>query len=240
VGIVARARLADARGDAERVVRALTPLLRFTAADGVDHPGIHSWRELLGAALVAVGRVKEATEHADALERQAQRLKLGSARAGSLRLRGLIETAAGRHDTAIRSFERALVEYESPSQPFDRALLEADLGACLRRAGDRRLGADHLRQAEATLARLGAAPDLTRVEQELAACGIHPAREGVEARARLTPAELAVARLVASGNSNREVAAELVLSVKTIEHHLGRIYRKLGITSPHPTRDGPQ
>jgi tetratricopeptide (TPR) repeat protein len=48
--IVARARLADARGDPERVVRALTPLLRFAAADGVDHPGIHSWRELLGGA----------------------------------------------------------------------------------------------------------------------------------------------------------------------------------------------
>jgi DNA-binding NarL/FixJ family response regulator len=62
-------------------------------------------------------------------------------------------------------------------------------------------------------------------------CGIHPAREGVEARERLTPAELSVARLVASGKSNRDVAAELVLSVKTIEHHLGRIYRKLGIGS---------
>jgi DNA-binding NarL/FixJ family response regulator len=69
------------------------------------------------------------------------------------------------------------------------------------------------------------------VEQELAACGIHPARDGVRARQRLTAAELSVARLVANGKSNREVAAELVLSVKTIEHHLGRIYQKLGISS---------
>jgi DNA-binding CsgD family transcriptional regulator len=229
--IIARARLADARGDRERVVRALTPLLRFIAADGVDHPGIHSWRELLGAALVAVGRVEEAAEHADALERQAQRLGVDSARAGSLRLRGLIATAAGRQDAAIRSFERALAEYQSLTQPFGRALLEADLGACLRRAGDRRLGADRLRRAEATLAGLGAAPYLTQVEQELAACGNHPARDGAGARQRLTPAELSVARLVANGRSNREAAAELVLSVKTIEHHLGRIYRKLGISS---------
>jgi hypothetical protein len=108
--IVARARLADARGDPERVVRALTPLLRFTAADGVDHPGIHSWRELLGVALVTLGRADDAEEHATALERQAHRLKLGSSHARSLRLRGLIETAAGRHDAAIRSFARALAE----------------------------------------------------------------------------------------------------------------------------------
>ena len=229
--IVARARLADARGDPERVVHSLTPLLRFTAADGVDHPGIHSWRELLGAALVALGRVEEAGEHADVLELQRQRLGLGSASARSLRLRGLIEAAADRYDAAIRTYERALAEYEALSQPFDRALVEADLGASLRRAGRRRLAADRLRQAEATFGRLGAASYLTRVEQELAACGIRPARKGGEARERLTPAELSVARLVASGKSNREVAAELILSVKTIEHHLGRIYRKLGIRS---------
>jgi DNA-binding NarL/FixJ family response regulator len=125
----------------------------------------------------------------------------------------------------------ALAELEGLPQPFDRALVEADLGACLRRAGRRRLAADRLRQSEATLARLGAAPYLTRVQQELAACGIHPTRDRAEARERLTPAELSVARLVASGRSNREAAAELVLSVKTVEHHLGRIYQKLGIRS---------
>jgi DNA-binding CsgD family transcriptional regulator len=149
----------------------------------------------------------------------------------SLRQRGLVGTAAGRHDAAFSLFERAHAELEALSQPFDRALIEADVGACLRRAGRRRLAVDHLRRAEATLARLGAAPYLTRVEQELAACGTHPSRHGVEARERLTPAELSVARLVANGKSNREAAAELVLSVKTIEHHLGRIYQKLGISS---------
>jgi DNA-binding CsgD family transcriptional regulator len=229
--VVARARLADARRDPERVARTLSPLLETTAADGGDHPGIHAWRELLGAALAALGRAEEASEHADALERQAQQFELRSARARALRLRGLSATAGGRHEEAIRSFECALAELEALSQPFDRALVEADLGACLRRAGRRRLAADRLRQSEATLARLGAAPYLRRVEQELAASGVHPIRDGVDARERLTPAELSVARLVANGKSNREVAAELVLSVKTIEHHLGRIYRKLGIGS---------
>ena len=229
--IVARARLADARGDPERVVRTLAPLLEFTAADGVDHPGIHSWRELLGAALVTLGRVGEADQQAAALGRQAEQLGLGSARASSLRLRGLIDTAAGHHASAIESFEGAHRQLGALPQPFHRAVVEADLGACLRRAGMRRRAVERLRKAEATLVRLGAAPQMTRVEQELSACGLHPARTGVEGRERLTPAELSVARLVASGKSNREAAAELVLSVKTIEHHLGRIYQKLDIGS---------
>jgi DNA-binding CsgD family transcriptional regulator len=229
--IVARARLADARGDAHRVVSTLTPLLGFTAADGVDHPSIHSWRELLGVALVALGRASEAGDHAAALEQQAQRLDLRSARARALRLRGLVEAATGRYPEAIGLLSDALTEFEALAQPFDLALAEADLGACLRRAGRRRAATQRLRHAEATLARLGAAPYLARVRQELAACGLRPARDGMAAGEQLTPAEFAVARLVASGKSNREVATELVLSTKTVEHHLGRIYAKLTITS---------
>ena len=229
--IVARARLAEARGDPERIVRALLPLLQFTGADGVDHPGLYPWREMLGAALIWLGRAEEAGEHAAALERQAEALSLGSARGRALRLRGLIAAAAAQYDNAIPLLESALAAFSSLPQPFDRALIEADLGACLRRAGQRRAAAERLSQARGTLERLHANPYLGRVEQELAACGLRPVRDPNEARERLTAAELAVARLVAYGKSNREVANELVLSPKTVEHHLGRIYQKLGISS---------
>jgi DNA-binding CsgD family transcriptional regulator len=229
--MVARARLADAQGDPERVVRALIPLLQFTAFDGGDNPGVHSWRELLGAALVTLGRVDEAQEHAAALDRQADQLGLRSARARALRLRGLAEAAAGKHETAIGHLEQALGEFEPLSQPLDKAIIEADLGGCLRRVGHRKAAAERLRHAESALALLGAAPYLTRVRQELEACGLRPVRGKAESSERLTPAELAVARLVSCGKSNREVAGELVLSTKTVEHHLGRIYQKLGISS---------
>ena len=63
------------------------------------------------------------------------------------------------------------------------------------------------------------------------ACGAQPVRRGDLDRGRLTPQELSVARLVASGLSNREVASELVLSVRTVESHLTRIYSKLGVSS---------
>jgi DNA-binding CsgD family transcriptional regulator len=197
----------------------------------LDHPGVHSWRELLGAALVTLGRPEQAAEHAAALDRQAQQLGLPSARARSLRLRGLAEAAEGQHVAAIGSLERALAEFGPLTQPLDQAIAEADLGGCLRRAGRRRAAAGRFRNAEAALIQLGAAPYLVRIRQELAACGLQPARGKAEDGERLTPAELAVARLVSHGKSNREVASELVLSAKTVEHHLGRIYQKLGIGS---------
>jgi DNA-binding CsgD family transcriptional regulator len=78
---------------------------------------------------------------------------------------------------------------------------------------------------------LGAQPYIDRCDRELAACGLAPARRRGRDRARLTPQELSVVRLAASGLSNREVAAELVVSVKTVEFHLNHAYRKLAVDS---------
>jgi DNA-binding NarL/FixJ family response regulator len=78
---------------------------------------------------------------------------------------------------------------------------------------------------------LGAEPYLLRCERELAASGLAPSKRRGANRTRLTPEELSVARLVASGLTSREVAAELVLSTKTIEFHLSQIFNKLDITS---------
>lgn len=78
--------------------------------------------------------------------------------------------------------------------------------------------------------RLGAVPFLDRCERELSACGLAPGRRDQSHRARLSPQELAVATLVASGMSNPQVAAELIVSVKTIEFHLGNVYAKLGVS----------
>jgi DNA-binding NarL/FixJ family response regulator len=89
-----------------------------------------------------------------------------------------------------------------------------------------------LEEAAERLRGLGARPWLERCERELAACGLRPVKRSRPwAGQDLTPQERLVARLVATGRTNREVAAELVLSEKTIEHHLSRIYRKLGVRS---------
>jgi DNA-binding NarL/FixJ family response regulator len=76
-----------------------------------------------------------------------------------------------------------------------------------------------------------AEPALKRCEQELAACGLAPAARTGRDYAALTPQELAVARLVVSGMTNREVSEELMISTKTVEFHLSKIYAKLKIRS---------
>jgi DNA-binding NarL/FixJ family response regulator len=115
--------------------------------------------------------------------------------------------------------------------PYERALIEFAHGQFLRRNGSRRAASEQLTRARETFAELRARPALERCERELVACGLKPNRRGSDQPPELTPQEQAVARLVATGRTNREVAAELLLSVKTVEVHLTRIYAKLGISS---------
>ena len=118
------------------------------------------------------------------------------------------------------------------ARPFERARLELAAGQWHRRGGARTEAAQLLRAAVERFARLGAATWTARAERELAACGLTPARRaGAPMTAVLTAQEQVVARLVAAGHSNREVATELIISVKTVEHHLSRVYDKLGVRS---------
>jgi DNA-binding NarL/FixJ family response regulator len=88
-----------------------------------------------------------------------------------------------------------------------------------------------LRSARQRLIKLAARPYLDRCERELAASGAPVAHAESPALPGLTRAELAVARLVATGRSNRQAAAELYVSIKTIEFHLAHIFAKLGVRS---------
>jgi DNA-binding CsgD family transcriptional regulator len=151
--------------------------------------------------------------------------------AAAARARANLEAARGNHARADQAFKTGLAHAAQIDLPFDRALLQLAYGGFLRRAGKRTLAAAQLHAARATLTRLDAQPDLERCERELAACGLRPGRRKEHNTARLTPQELAVARLAASGLSNRQAARELVISVKTVEYHLGNVYAKLRITS---------
>jgi DNA-binding CsgD family transcriptional regulator len=114
---------------------------------------------------------------------------------------------------------------------YPRARLELAAGSAWRRRGDRRRAAALLERARARFEELGARPWLDQVDREIAACGLRPARRRAPHGQALTPQEQAVASLVARGLTNREVAAELVVSAKTVEHHLSRVYAKLGVRS---------
>ena len=112
-------------------------------------------------------------------------------------------------------------------EPFEAARWRSAAGSILRRAGARREARHQLRLAEEVFAGLGATPWRERVRSELRASGA-TLRRGPEAQA-LSAGELRVASLVAQGRSNKEVAAALFLSTKTVEFHLGRAFRKLGV-----------
>jgi DNA-binding NarL/FixJ family response regulator len=115
--------------------------------------------------------------------------------------------------------------------PFDRARSELVYGEWLRRHRRRVDARTHLRAANETFERLGAAPWEQRVRSELRASGETARRRDPAARDELTPQELQIARLVASGLSNPVIAAQLFLSPRTIDYHLRKVFAKLEISS---------
>ncbi|MFI7127024.1 AAA family ATPase [Nonomuraea sp. NPDC050153] len=173
-------------------------------------------------ALVADGRLEEA-ERTLALFGESG----PAGQAGRLRLAGLLLAARNVPDEAEERFARALA-LAAGACPLEEARVLLDLGRLLRRTGRRRAAADRLGAARAIFQRLGARPLVDRCARELEACGLEPP---ATVRLGLTPQELSTATLAADGLTNRQIARELLISVKTVEYHLGKIYTKLGIGS---------
>jgi DNA-binding NarL/FixJ family response regulator len=228
---MAGAELATAHLDHQGVIDALQPVLGFTHRQGIDEPGFWPWQDLYADALVGLGRVVEADSFLRPHESRAAERGRRSMMARLARVRGRIEAAKELPEEAEAAFVRALQHIKDLQMPFEQARIQLAYGSFLRRLGSRRAAAAQLRSAHANLIELGAEPYLARCERELAACGLTPRGRRDQDRIGLTPQEVTVARLVASGLTNREVAAELFLSTKTIESHLSQIFGKLGISS---------
>jgi DNA-binding CsgD family transcriptional regulator len=152
--------------------------------------------------------------------------------AGTRRGLGIALRAAGLAEGGTRGLEllgESVAVLEGSPALLERARSLGELGAALRRAGRRGDARDPLAAALELAARCGARPLVTRVREELNATGARPRRvwrTGVEA---LTPSELRVARLAAEGQTNREIAQALYVTLKTVEGHLARGYAKLEI-----------
>jgi len=227
----AAALLALAADDEHVVAAALDPVGRLTDWAAVEEPGCQPWRALCAEALVGLGRCDQAEALLAPLEAVAAAQGRRSSLLAAGRARGTLEAARGHPGRAEAAFQAGL-ECASPlPMPFERALLEAAYGRFLRRIGRRADAVSALEAAQARFAHLDARPFLDRCRRDLDACGRAPERRQAGPRATLTRQELAVARLVAAGGTNREAAAKLVVSVKTIEYHLGNVYAKLGVTS---------
>lgn len=227
---LARAALTEARADYGAVVRALAPLNQVWARDWVDRPGYWPWADVYANALVVVGRHDEADDFLRQHEEVAAEHGTASATARLAYARGRWHGARGDLDAARASFEQAVALLDPLPLRYDRARVHFAFGQTLRRAGRRAEADAVITTAREAYVALGAATYVARCDRELAAGGVNAVR-GHRDLDDLTPQEEAVATLVAQGRSNKEVAAELFLSVKTVQYHLTRIYAKVGVRS---------
>ena len=222
-----RARLHLARGDAEAALADFEAAGRFFMDRGDTGPGIATWR--MGAAHTqrVLGREKDAGRLGrEALER-ARAFGAPGAIAAALQAAAL--TGPKREGPGLLAEAVALLD-DSPLR-LERARALVELGAALRRSGERAAARERLEEGLEVARSCGAMPLAERAYEELRAAGVRPRtvlRTGFDS---LTPSEMRVAQLAASGKTNREIAQELYVTPKTVEFHLGQTYRKLDISS---------
>ncbi|MEV6159339.1 AAA family ATPase [Nonomuraea sp. NPDC052129] len=185
-----------------------SPQLGLPDATNQAERGLLPWCDLLLDALITEGDLRRAGDVPAASPGVLARL-----------------LAAGHETEAARvAFEAACAE---TGEPFDRARTLLAYGSFLRRLGRRAAAAEQLKEALRELERLEAVPYAQRCEIELAACGQQHAISPLG----LTPQQDTVAQLVATGLTNRQIARELLLSVKTVEYHISQVYARLGVSS---------
>jgi DNA-binding CsgD family transcriptional regulator len=216
--------LSRSRPDAAMVH--LEPVLSFLHSMGTEQPCMIPCAPDAVEALVGLGRLDEAEELTQRLEAQGRSRGRPWAIATAKRCRGLLCAARGDVLQGRTLLESALVEHERVPQPFDLARTLLVKGEIERKAKQKRTARSALEDALAMFEALGAPLWADRARAGLARIG------GVAGAAgELSPTEERIARLVAEGKTNREVADALFISVKTVEANLSRIFHKLGVRS---------
>lgn len=228
LALTVRGRLRLARGQTEP---ALADLLSAGARASLGkqlNPAYAGWRVPAVRALAAVGRVDEARK----LSRENLRLAMRWGAAAPIgiaeRSEALIQDSS---QETIALLRKSVATLQSSPAVLELARSQIALGSALRRANKRVESRGHLREGLDLADRCGALGLADDARTELLATGARPRRQRLHGVDALTPSELRVARLVAAGLTNRQVAEGLYVTVKTVEDHLGAVYRKLDIRS---------
>ena len=255
--ILARARFHEARADYASALDALESLVEIDPWTK-DRVSFWPWQDTYVNALVMTNMVDEADRFLTGFEAIRREKSVPSDLARMAWARGRITAAQGDPGAAREHFEAALGHLRGLQRPYLRARVSFAFGQSMRRAGKRGLASSVLHSARALYDSLGATTYVERCDRELQASGVDvglmgdPLAAGAAGVAgaggptwfesggstgaertsvELTAQERAVAGLVASGATNREAAQTLFLAEKTVQYHLTRIYRKLGIRS---------
>ncbi|WP_326592476.1 ATP-binding protein [Streptomyces sp. NBC_01294] len=217
-------------GDAYEHANAISPI--GTLASHAPH-ALWVTMDLVEAA-VRTNRQAEAAAHVRAM-RHADVATISSRHA--LLTEACAALATSDDDEALTLFANALAVPGADRWLFDFARVQLAYGERLRRARATTESRGPLGAALSRFAHLGAQPWVERAEAELRASGAGKRRPGAPSVQTLTPQELEIARLAASGLTNKQVAERLYLSHRTVGAHLYQIYPKLGITSRVMLRD---
>ena len=223
---MARALVCQSSGDYLGMADALGHWQDDSVLDGRSRVYAVLWRPLLVEGLVGSGQTGQAAVALDQLRADGSRVSyLQPALAW---LEGWLAEQRGAPEEARRIYQRG-EDTASTESPVHTARLLLAHGRLLRRTGNRKGAVERLRRANALYLGLRAAPFIARTDEELTACHLpgNPAKR--QPVLTLTSRETEVAHLVGKGLSNPEVAAELFISRKAVEYHLGNIYAKCGL-----------
>lgn len=191
--------------------------------------------DLVEAAL-RTARTGEAAAHVRAI----QEAGVGKVSSRLAMLAGAAAAMIAPDEEAVEQFDRSLATSDAERWPFDLARVQLLYGERLRRAGGMTEARLHLVAAIEGFRRLGAKTWTGRAAMELRATGQTRSQGRQQDREALTPQELEIAMLAATGLSNKQIGSRLFLSHRTVSAHLYRVFPKLGITSRAALRDALQ
>jgi DNA-binding CsgD family transcriptional regulator len=209
----------------EAAISHLLSAREIAQSGGINEPNYVQWMPDLIESQIRAGLDSDARITLETFEAQAHYTGRRWALAAAARCRGLLVPP----DTVDAAFALARRLVADQPSPFEHARTELCWGERLRRDGRRVEARRHLHDAHRRFEALGAAPWAEKAARELRSSGGR-AQRGPRARsAELTPQEAQIASMVAEGRTNKSIATALFLSPKTIEFHLGHVYRKLDV-----------
>ena len=231
VRVLARARVADAEHRDEDAIAGLLELGRRLQRWGLERP-VPPWRSTAARLLAARGAV----DHAQRLaaEELAAARRWGGREVLGIALRG---TALVAEPVDLAGLEASVAALDGGVAQLELARSLVELGAARRRGRERSAAREPLERGMELAHRCGAAALAERAHTELRATGARPRRLVRTGADALTPSERRVAELAADGRTNRAIAAELFVTVATVETHLRHAFQKLGVHARTELRD---
>ena len=224
MGACVRGKVSSWRGDPAAAVRHFERAASYADQRALADPGVRDRLDpLLAEAYVTVGRPDEARRISAWLREVGERLGRRALAGDAHRIDALIQAEAGDLDAAAESARAAVTQHGSSPLRVELARSLLALGRIERRRKARKQARDALIRARELAAQIGHRPLRAQIEREL------PLVAAAQSGTDLTAAERRVAELVAAGATNRDAAAELFVSVRTVEAHVASIYRKLGV-----------